>query len=183
MIQSKSDLIRYLEADAQALGRGHRYGFLDWLLDPIWTYQRLMRKLAYLSNVKCAHGGGLFWNFIRRVTWIRYQRLGQRLGFSIEENSFEEGLAIWHWGTIVVNGAARIGRNAQLSVGVNIGKDLNDQCPKIGDNLWTGPGAKLFGGIVLGDNVKVGANAVVNKSFPEGNCTLVGIPAHKVEKR
>jgi serine O-acetyltransferase len=30
---------------------------------------------------------------------------------------------------------------------------------------------------VLGDNVAVGANAVVNKSFPEGNVTLVGIPA------
>ena len=127
------------------------------------------------------HAGGVFWNFIRRLLYLRYIRLGRKLGFSIGFNCFGEGLAIWHWGTIVVNDAARIGKFAQLSVGVNIGKNHKNEVPQIGDYFWAGPGAKLFGGIILGDNVKVGANAVVNKSFPEGNCTLVGVPAHKVE--
>ena len=45
-----------------------------------------------------------------------------------------------------------------------------------------GADAKLFGRIVLGDNVKVGANAVVNKSFPKGNCTLAGVAVHNVER-
>ena len=52
-----------------------------------------------------------------------------------------------------------------------------------GDNCYMSLGAKLFGGIVIGDNVKIGANPVMNKSFPEGNCTLVGIPAHIVCKK
>ncbi len=38
----------------------------------------------------------------------------------------------------------------------------------------------MFEGLVIGDNVKIGANAVVDKSSSEGNCTLVGVPAHKV---
>jgi len=49
--------------------------------------------------------------------------------------------------------------------------------PTIGDNCYIGPGAVILGGIVLGDNVKIGANAVVTKSFPDGNVTLIGIPA------
>lgn len=40
----------------------------------------------------------------------------------------------------------------------------------------------MFGDIIIGDNVKIGANAVVNRSFPEGNCTIVGVPARKIEK-
>ncbi len=58
--------------------------------------------------------------------------------------------------------------------------EVNGKAPQIGDNVYISPGAKLFGDIVIGDNVKIGANAVVNKSFPEGNCTLVGVPARKV---
>ena len=42
-----------------------------------------------------------------------------------------------------------------------------------------GTGAKIFGNINLGDNVKIGANAVVNKSFGS-NVTLVGIPAKPI---
>ena len=106
-----------------------------------------------------------------------------RLSFSIPINTIEEGLSIAHYGPIIVNTKTHIGKNCRIHVGVNIGEGgINAEAPQIGDNCYLGPGAKLFGGIVLGDNVKVGANAVVNKSFPEGNCTLVGVPAHKVEK-
>ena len=53
----------------------------------------------------------------------------------------------------------------------------NPQKLVIGDNVYIGPGAKLFGPIQIGDNTVIGANAVVNKSFKEGNCTIVGVPA------
>ena len=56
MIACRDDYLRYLESDRIALGRKHRYGFADWLLDPIWTYLRVMRYLAYLVNVKCPSG-------------------------------------------------------------------------------------------------------------------------------
>lgn len=47
----------------------------------------------------------------------------------------------------------------------------------IGDNVYLGPGAKIFGGIYIADGCKIGANAVVNKSCKEKNGILVGIPA------
>lgn len=55
--------------------------------------------------------------------------------------------------------------------------------PVIGDNCYVGPGAKIFGGIVLGDNIVIGANAVVNASFPNGNCTIAGVPAKIISNK
>ncbi|MNL68290.1 putative lipopolysaccharide biosynthesis O-acetyl transferase WbbJ [compost metagenome] len=55
--------------------------------------------------------------------------------------------------------------------------------PVIGDNCYIGPGAKLFGAIRLGDNIAIGANAVVNRGFPDGNCTLGGIPAKVISDK
>ncbi|GAA3319001.1 hypothetical protein GCM10020331_024100 [Ectobacillus funiculus] len=48
--------------------------------------------------------------------------------------------------------------------------------PKIGNNVYIGPGAKIFGGITIGNNVSIGANSVVTKDVPD-NVTVVGIPA------
>ena len=50
MIQSFVDYERYLEADRVALGRDHAYGFKDWLMDDIWTFQRLLRRVEYYHN-------------------------------------------------------------------------------------------------------------------------------------
>lgn len=43
------------------------------------------------------------------------------------------------------------------------------------------PGAKLFGGITIGNGVMIGAGSVVNKSFTENNITIVGVPARKIK--
>jgi serine O-acetyltransferase len=43
-----------------------------------------------------------------------------------------------------------------------------------------GPGVKIFGAITLGNNIRIGANAVVNKTFSDDNILLVGIPAKAV---
>ena len=65
--------------------------------------------------------------------------------------------------------------------GVNIGQNIEKgSVPVIGDNVWIGPGVKMFGKIALGDNMMLGAGAIVNKSFEEGNCTIAGNPAIRV---
>ena len=46
-----------------------------------------------------------------------------------------------------------------------------------------GIGSKIIGGVRLGDNIKIGANAVVTKSFIEGNSSLIGVPAHTTNTR
>lgn len=44
----------------------------------------------------------------------------------------------------------------------------------IGNNVWIEPGVKIFGKIEIGDNTMIGAGAIVNKSFKNGNCRSVG---------
>jgi serine O-acetyltransferase len=68
---------------------------------------------------------------------------------------------------------------------VNIGTEAGKSkaAPTVGDNCYIGPGAKIFGEINIGPNTVIGANAVVNKSFPEGNQTIAGIPAKVISQK
>lgn len=178
IILTKEDLSAFLEADRIAMGRPKRFGLKQWLTDPIWCYMRLLRKREFLVNTKPKKG---LWAVLRVVNGFRLYRLGFKLGFTIPPNTLGRGAYITHVGTVVVNHLAHIGKNAVINVDVNIGWNIDQNgAPQIGDNCYFGPGAKLFGNIVIGDNTKIGANAVVNKSFTEGNCTIVGVPARKV---
>ena len=53
---------------------------------------------------------------------------------------------------------------------------------RIGLQCRGGEDVKVFGDIVIGDNVAIGANSVVNASFPEGYMTIAGAPARKVSE-
>jgi serine O-acetyltransferase len=102
------------------------------------------------------------------------------LGISIHPVSFGPGLKIPHSGSVIVNKKARIGKNCEIHSGVNIGVHKG-QVPKIGNNVYIGPGAKIFGGIKIGNNVAIGANSVVTKDVPD-NVTVVGIPAKIISR-
>lgn len=177
MIQSKGDLRKYLEADRIALGQSNKKPRI--LGDEIWKYQILLRKCEYYNN--CKKG------FIYKVLFIynkyRFRKLGIKLGFTIPINVFSEGLSIAHYGTIVVNETARIGKNCRIHEGVTIGAtNGNPKAAQIGDNVFIGSGAKIIGDITLGDRIAIGANSVVVKSCNENNVTLAGSPARIVSK-
>jgi serine acetyltransferase len=53
--------------------------------------------------------------------------------------------------------------------------------PVIGSNVAIYAGAKVLGNITIGDNVNIGANAVVVKDVPD-NCTVVSVPAYIVKR-
>lgn len=88
-------------------------------------------------------------------------------------------------GTIVINGNSKIGKNLRIHVCTNIGTmaGYSDLAPIIGDNCYIGPGAKIFGPIRIGNNVAIGANAVVNHSFETDNISLGGIPAKIISNK
>lgn len=52
--------------------------------------------------------------------------------------------------------------------------------PTIGDNVYIGPGAKIFSPITIADGVKIGANAVVCKDCLEPGAVLTGVPVPEV---
>lgn len=111
-----------------------------------------------------------------------HSHYGVKLGWDIPINTFGPGLKINHYGLIVVNGNARIGAFCDIHQGVNIGQHGADQhdVPTIGDNVWIGPGAKIFGRITIASRCAIGANAVVNRSFTDEDISIAGIPAKKV---
>lgn len=173
--QTRDELRHYLEADRLALG--FRVTARNLLFEDAWAYQRALRRYEYATNTNAR---------IRRAFyWLRLRRLSRRTGLNIGPNVFGPGLNVAHAGPVVVNMHAEVGKNCRVQWGVGIGTQAgtSDECPTIGDNCYIGPGAKLFGNIVIGDNVAIAANAVVNKSFPEGNCTLGGIPARVISDK
>jgi serine O-acetyltransferase len=90
------------------------------------------------------------------------------------------GLFIQHgFSTIIV--AEKIGENCWINQQVTIGYNNQDGSPTLGNNVQVTAGAKILGKIMIGDNVKVGANAVVIKNVP-ANCTVVGVPAYIVKR-
>jgi serine O-acetyltransferase len=89
------------------------------------------------------------------------------------------GFFIQHgFSTIIM---ADLGDNCWVNQQVTIGYKDKTGRPKIGNNVRITAGAKILGNIIIGDNVTVGANAVVVKNVPD-NCTVVGVPAYIVQR-
>jgi serine O-acetyltransferase len=86
-----------------------------------------------------------------------------------------EGTFFVHGNGIVIGAGARIGERCGIFHQVTFGW-ANGGWPTIGDDVLIGAGAKLIGGITVGDRAAIGSNAVVVKDVPPG-ATVVGIPA------
>lgn len=178
MIVNRDDYKFYLEADRIAL---NRHSHSPSYYDEIWKFQRLLRKAEYLKNTK----KGLLGVAYFKVVSFYFHKKALSLGFEIPLNTCGPGLSIAHKGTIVIHPAARIGANCRLHVCVNIGTKAGTSAdvPVIGDNVYIGPGAKIYGKIKIADNIAIGANAVVNKSFEQKGITIAGVPSKKISDK
>jgi serine O-acetyltransferase len=184
MIKSIDEYKHYLLQDKLALSikdEGVVYFVKEFFFpNQIWKFMKLMRKYEYLVNTK----QNLFGKIRLIIVKILYRKISLKLGFSIPINVCGEGLSIPHYGTIVINPATRIGKNCRLHVGVNIGASAGSSfAPNIGDNVYIGPGVILFGEITIANNITIGANATVNKSFEEESVVLAGSPAKIVKNK
>ncbi|QXP70139.1 serine acetyltransferase [Polaribacter sp. R2A056_3_33] len=177
MVKNKNILKHYLQEDAKAndIISLTNYELFLTIFTPnlLWLFLKYLRHYEYYLN---ANKKDIASRLKRKYYLVKYKKLGYKLGFSIPPNVFGPGLRIPHYGTIVVHPFAKVGANCVLQAGVNIGIN-NNGVPIIGSNVYIGPGAKLMGNIKIGNDVAIGANAVVTKSFPESNITIVGIPA------
>lgn len=173
MIKTKDELRYYWECDRVALGKKRKRPRI--LGDEIWKYQRCMRALAFYQARR-----GFASKIITYYYRWKYRGLGLRLGFSIPCDAIGPGLALPHYGTIVIAGKCRVGANCKIHAGVNIGANAGEvAAATIGDCVYIGPGAKIVGAVSIGDGVCIGANAVVVKDV-EPNVTVGGVPAKKI---
>lgn len=181
MINSKKDYQEYIRADRYALGFDKRLPKYGGGKYRIYKYQKLLRKLEYYNNCKKSNIYKPYFYYLK----LRFRRLSIKYGFEIPINCIGKGLSIAHFGTIVINGATKIGENCRLHVDVNIGTQAGytDRAPVLGNNIYIGPGAKIFGDINIADGIAIGANAVVNKSFNECNISIGGVPAKKISNK
>ena len=142
-------------------------GYDSWF---IGTYLRAMRLAVYYkckSHIIYKLLGGS--QAIMRWT-------GRRLGFQIPATAdIGFGITIYHWGNIVINSRAVIGRNFCVYPGVCIGQKASG-VPTIGDNVTFFTNSGAYGGIRIGNNVVVAPNAVVTHDVPD-NCVVAGVPA------
>lgn len=88
------------------------------------------------------------------------------------------GLRIVHFGHIIINPAAKIGKNFNVFPGVTIGgaEGKKKGFPLIGDNVCVLTNAVVVGGGTIGNNVVIAPNSFVNFNVPEGSI-VIGNPA------
>ncbi len=88
---------------------------------------------------------------------------------------FGPRLVLIHSQGVVINSTVKGGSDIKIEHQVTIGAEKGAS-PVIGNDVFIGAGAKLLGGITIGDGARIGANAVVLQDVPPG-ATAVGVPA------
>lgn len=176
MITNKKDYLSYLEQDKKALGIEKKYPSL--IGDEVWKFQRRLRKTEFLKNTS---NGNIKKKLFYIFSMIRFHRLRVKYGFSIPLNVFGPGLSIAHFGSIVVNGNAKVGENCRIQDSVTIGATNGESdAPVIGNNVFIGSGARIIGKVNIASDIAIGANAVVVKDFNKSGITIGGVPAKKI---
>ncbi|MDH4080034.1 MAG: serine O-acetyltransferase [Nitrospira sp.] len=95
------------------------------------------------------------------------------------------GFFIDHGMGVVIGETAEIGDYVTLFQGVTLGgtgKERGKRHPTLGNHVVVGAGAKILGGITIGDNVKIGANSVVLKNVAP-NSTVIGVPGRVIKSQ
>lgn len=111
-------------------------------------------------------------------------QIGRKTGIEIHPGAtIGDNFFIDHGFGVVIGETAIIGDNVLIYHGVTlggIGGSKGKRHPTIGSNVMIGCGAKILGNIIIGDNSKIGANAVILKDVPS-NATVVGVPGVRVK--
>ncbi len=141
--------------------------------------QRLTRplELRYIRVLrKCQATQGLLKLYYK----IRLRRLSAKTQIQIPPSTeIGEGFYIGHLGSIVINPAARLGKNVNIAAGVTIGQENRGKrmgTPTIGNNVWIGTNAVIVGKITIGDDVLIAPLSYVNFDVPSHSIVL-GNPA------
>ncbi|WP_343611759.1 serine acetyltransferase [Chryseobacterium oranimense] len=145
------------------------WGILKKCINPNLHFIYVLRKAQKYNNKPVS---GIFWKFVLRHYQIKY-------GYQIyPETEIGEGFYLGHWGSLVINPKAKIGKNCNIAQGVTIGQQNRGKLqgfPTISDEVWIGANAVIVGGITIGSNVLIAPNSYVNFDVP-ANSVVVGNP-------
>ena len=140
------------------------------LIVPFGNVWRLKQKCYSETN-----------HWLRKLYLALYELYQYENNSSLAWNSYFEGEPCFPHGikSIFVSGGAKFGKNCVIFQQVTVGSSTlpdsqNSGAPTIGNNVFIGAGAKVIGGIRIGDNVRIGANTIVYKDVPPNSVVLSG---------
>jgi serine O-acetyltransferase len=162
----QGDLQRY-----NRFGRGSKAFVASLLRWPGFRYTFLMRLAKY-------------WRFRNILVYVRVRLMldwtGLRSGFQISYHlEVGPGLYIGHYGTVIINTGAHLGRNVNLSPGVTIGvanRGRRAGVPVIGDDVWIGTNSVIVDGITIGSDVLIAPDSYVTMDIHD-HSVVKGNPA------
>lgn len=133
---------------------------------------------------RIAHQLFLYQIFLIPLILMRFNKLLTHVDINYQVK-IGRRIRLPHCFDIVVGSTAVIGDDVEILNGVTLGaKELRGEGkrhPTLLNGVLVGSGAKILGDIIIGENVRIGANAVVLKSVPKF-CVLAGIPAKIIAK-
>lgn len=117
--------------------------------------------------------------------WLRHRRNCKRMDIFMAPNTFGPGCHLQHRGFRHITSTTKIGANCEILPMVLLGKkkpDIDHAEIAIGDNCYIAVGVTIIGPVNIGNNVTIGAGAVVTNDIPD-NCVVAGIPAKVVKNK
>ena len=149
-------------------------------LEVVLTYAGFHALLAYRISHGLKSMGVPF--FPRAISQLARWLTGVEIHPSAKIGT---GFFIDHGMGVVIGETAEVGDYVTLFQGVTLGgtgKERGKRHPTLGNHVVVGAGAKILGGISIGDNVKIGANSVVLKNVP-ANSTVISVPARIIKSQ
>lgn len=175
MIRSKNELKEWLAKDYERNGKPTFIGRLSW--NDNYRIQRLIKMLRYSEYYGHNKRG---FNILPYIwfTW-NLRRQIVKTGIMLFPNTIGPGLQLMHPGFRRIDRFVKIGKNATILPMVLFGRKKPEDVDSdiiIGDNCYISTGVTILGPVSIGNNVTIGAGAVVTKDIPD-NTVVAGVPA------
>lgn len=138
--------------------------------------RRLLQTVREYSRAKETRGAAGWVRSKVAVALHRFWSAAAGADIPINTDKIGGGLLMPHPNGVVIHPEAQIGPNCLIFQQVTIGTGPRPGVPRIGGHVDIGAGAKILGGVVIGDHARIGANAVVVTDVPAG-AVATGIPA------
>lgn len=182
MIYTRKDLEQFKIADSRKKEGANM--FVKWITRsddylPLLLVKCLRKHEFYLNQKRN------ILNIIPHVWyWWNFRRLRIKTGIMLFPNTIDKGLSLIHPGFRRIASFAHIGKNCTILPNVLIGRKEEGIKADvyIGDNCYISTGVTILGPVTIGNNVTIGAGAVVNKNVPD-NCVVGGVPAKIIKHK
>lgn len=175
IITTKKELNEFLDYESKKYSRkSTRKPFLMVReSDVLYKYIYILRKTEYYKNTNN--------RLMKTIYHYQLKRMSLKYSIHIPLNCFDKGLKIMHVGPVLINGKVKAGKDISLHINTSVvAGGSNGAAPVLGDGVILGVGSVILGDVNIANNVAIGANAVVNKSFQEENIAIAGVPAKKI---